>query len=92
MTLYGTTQHDHDPVETTEWIDSLEAVLASQGPDRARYLLARLLDRARHGGYVPDRLLNTNYINTIPPERTPAYPGDEAMEERVGDIIRWNAA
>ncbi|MGE0193106.1 MAG: pyruvate dehydrogenase (acetyl-transferring), homodimeric type [Planctomycetota bacterium] len=92
MTLYGTRQNDNDPVETREWIDSIEAVLASQGPDRARYLLARLLDRARHGGYVPDRLLNTDYVNTIPPELEPPYPGDEAMEERIGDIIRWNAA
>ncbi len=92
MTLYNTTQSDQDPIETEEWVESLEAVLAVHGPDRARYLLSRLLDRARHGGFVPDHLLNTDYVNTIPPEAEPPYPGDEAMEERIGDIIRWNAA
>ena len=92
MTLYATTQQDNDPDETAEWIESLEAVLGVAGPDRARYLLARLLDRARHGGYVPDRLINTDYVNTIHVAQEPPYPGDEAMEERIGDIIRWNAA
>ena len=92
MTLYAANARDGDPVETREWIESMDAVLAASGPDRARYLLARLLDRARHAGFVPDGLLTTDYVNTIPVEHEPAYPGDEAMEERIGDILRWNAA
>ena len=92
MRLYGTTQDDSDPQETQEWLESLDAVLAYGGTDRARYLLARLLDRARSGGFVPDRLLNTDYVNTITPSDEPPFPGDEAMEDRIGDIIRWNAA
>ena len=92
MTLYATFQDDDDPQETQEWVDSLDAILEHRGTGRARYLLARLLNRARLGGFVPDRLLSTDYVNTIRPEDEPAFPGDEAMEDRIGDIIRWNAA
>ncbi|MDJ0974324.1 MAG: pyruvate dehydrogenase (acetyl-transferring), homodimeric type [Planctomycetota bacterium] len=83
---------DPDPTETSEWLESLEAVVHVTGPERARYLLRRLMNRARRGGYLPDQLLTSDYINTIPPHREPAYPGDEALENRINDIIRWNAA
>ena len=92
MTSYTTLQHDTDPDETDEWLESLEAVLEAHGPDRARYLLSRLLSRARHGGFVPDRLLSTDYVNTIRRVDEPPFPGDEEMEERISDIVRWNAA
>jgi pyruvate dehydrogenase E1 component len=92
VTLFSTVQQDSDPEETREWLQSLEEVAKAVGPNRARYLLARLMSRARRHGYQPDQLLSTDYVNTISPEHEPAYPGDEAMEERIGNVIRWNAA
>ena len=92
MTLYSTVQQDSDPEETNEWLDSIAAVAGEQGPNRSRYLLAMLLDVARRGGYVPDQLLATDYVNTIAVEHEPAYPGDEELEEKIDSIIRWNAA
>jgi pyruvate dehydrogenase E1 component len=89
--LYSPVQRDDDPVETREWLDSLREV-AARGPNRARYVLASLLSEAAGAGYLPSHLLTTDYVNTIPPEREPPYPGDEALEERIGDVIRWNAA
>ena len=90
--VYPTVQSDSDPQETREWIESLEAVHEFTGPNRARFILARLLARARAGGFVPDQLLSSDYVNTIPLRHEPEFPGDEVMEERISDIIRWNAA
>ncbi len=92
MTLYSTVQQDSNPTETTEWLDSLEALLEASGPDRARYVLARLMESAREAGTLPDRLLASDYVNTIPVEHEPDYPGDLEMEDRISDIVRWNAA
>ena len=82
---------DIDPDETQEWIESLDALLKQSGPDRARFVLYKLLKRARmlHVGLPP--LTQTRYINTISPEQEPYFPGDEAMELRIRRIIRWNA-
>ncbi|MFM8979822.1 MAG: pyruvate dehydrogenase (acetyl-transferring), homodimeric type [Planctomycetia bacterium] len=92
MTLYSTTHQDVDPEETGEWLASLLEVHGARGTNRARYLLAMLLEQARRGGYQPDQLLTTDYVNTIAPEHEPAYPGDEELEERIDSVIRWNAA
>jgi len=83
---------DIDPEETGEWLESLDGVLGSGGPQRARYLMLRLLERARERGVGVPALRSTDYVNTIPPEREPWFPGDEAMERRIRAIIRWNAA
>ena len=91
MTLFSTGQQDQDPEETREWLDSIAAVHGTAGPDRSRFLLASLLDQARRGGYLPDQLLATDYVNTIPVEHQPAYPGDEELEEKIDSILRWNA-
>ncbi len=91
MSVYPESQ-DPDPVETTEWLHSLESVVQTHGQDRARYLLDRMMARARLGGFSPDQLLTTDYVNTIAPADQPPFPGDEVMEERISDIIRWNAA
>ncbi len=64
--------HDPDPTETSDWLESLEAVLHVTGPERARYLLGRLMNRARRGGYLPDELLSSDYVNTILHTRAPA--------------------
>ena len=83
---------DIDPAETGEWIDSLDAVVNEQGRQRARYLMLRLLERAREHQVGVPGLRSTDYINTIPPEREPWFPGDEDIERRIRAYIRWNAA
>ncbi len=82
---------DSDPVETSEWIDSLRAVLHHHGSDRAAYLLERLTDEAKRGGTTPPFALNTPYVNTIPPEREERAKWDRDIEHRIRSIIRWNA-
>ncbi|MFH1276951.1 MAG: pyruvate dehydrogenase (acetyl-transferring), homodimeric type [Candidatus Eisenbacteria bacterium] len=82
--------YDVDPEETKEWIESLDRVLEKEGPNRARFLLRKVLKRARmqHLGL---ELVQTPYINTISPEQEPEFPGDEAMEKRIRRMVRWNA-
>jgi pyruvate dehydrogenase E1 component len=82
---------DTDPVETQEWIDSLDAVVDQAGRDRARFIMYRLLKRARQLQIGLPSLTQTRYINTISPEQEPYFPGDEAMELRIRRMIRWNA-
>ncbi len=83
---------DIDPEETGEWLDSFDAVLAAAGQQRARYLMLRLLERARERRVGVPALTSTDYVNTIPTEREPWFPGDEEVERRYRAWIRWNAA
>jgi len=83
---------DTDPAETAEWLESLDAVVNEQGRTRARYLLLRLLARARQQAIGVPSLTSTDYINTIPPDEEPWFPGDEYVERRIRAYIRWNAA
>ncbi len=83
---------DIDPDETHEWIDSFDAMVDERGRDRARYVMLRLLERAREKQVGVPALRSTDYINTIPPEREPWFPGDEDLERRIRAFIRWNAA
>ncbi len=83
---------DIDPDETLEWIESLDGVIDERGRQRARYVMLRLLERARERQVGVPPLTTTDYINTIPPEREPWFPGDEAIERRIRAYIRWNAA
>ena len=83
--------NDPDALETQEWLDALEAVLEREGPERAHYLLERLVDKARRSGaYIPYSP-NTAYVNTIPPHMEEPSPGNIALEERIRSICRWNA-
>lgn len=82
---------DLDPAETQEWLDSLEYVIGSKGPDRAKFLLSMLEARARLEGVDLPSKSNTPYINTIPKFQQPAYPGDREIERRIKSIVRWNA-
>jgi pyruvate dehydrogenase E1 component len=82
---------DIDPTETTEWLDSLDAVVEGRGRARARYLLARLMERARDQGVGVPAMVTTDYINTVPPDQEPWFPGDEDLERRIRAAIRWNA-
>src|SRR5690348_2024560 len=83
---------DIDPEETTEWIESFDGVIDERGAKRARYIMLRLLERARERQVGVPPLTTTDYINTITPEREPWFPGDEHVERRIRAYIRWNAA
>ena len=83
---------DVDPSETREWVDSLDAVVEHHGRERARFLMLKVLERAREVGVGVPSLTSTDYINTIPPDREPEFPGDEHIERRIRAYIRWNAA
>ena len=73
---------DIDPAETQEWLDSLDAVIDGPGRMRARYLMLRLLERARAMQVGVPSLTTTDYVNTISPEQEPWFPGDEDTERR----------
>ncbi|MFP5218953.1 MAG: pyruvate dehydrogenase (acetyl-transferring), homodimeric type, partial [Actinomycetes bacterium] len=83
---------DIDPAETAEWLESLDAVVDSAGRQRARFLMLKLLERARQKNVGVPALRSTDFINTIPPEREPWFPGDEHVERRIRAYVRWNAA
>ena len=82
---------DVDAAETSEWLEAVDAVVAHDGPDRARQILTRVVERAQSSGTGPIASLNTPYVNTIPPEREARLPGDPALERRLRSIVRWNA-
>ncbi|MFI5884203.1 pyruvate dehydrogenase (acetyl-transferring), homodimeric type [Streptomyces sp. NPDC051554] len=83
---------DRDPEETAEWQASLDAVAKAAGPHRAAYLMRRTLERAEGNGVALPKLLETDYVNTIPTPAEPSAPGDEALERRITAWNRWNAA
>jgi len=83
---------DIDPIETKEWLDSLDAVIAKDGSDRAHYLLKKLIDEAYKEGSNRPLTRITPYINTIPVESEIKSPGDQNIERRIRSLIRWNAA
>src|SRR3954449_1560632 len=83
---------DINPEETREWLESLHAGVGAEGRARARYLMLKLLERARENQIGVPALRSTDYINTIPPEREPWFPGDEHIERRIRAFLRWNAA
>ncbi|MGA7535884.1 MAG: pyruvate dehydrogenase (acetyl-transferring), homodimeric type, partial [Candidatus Rickettsiella isopodorum] len=81
---------DKDPLETKEWIDALLSVLKFEGADRAQFLIQQLVNKARQRGLELTTDL-TPYVNTIPVELEPSFPGDEKLEKRIAALIRWNA-
>ena len=83
--------NDIDPLETSEWLESLESVLERDGPERAHYLLQHLIDEARRSGTHLPYSANTAYLNTIPEAHEQHTPGDPAIEWRIRSLIRWNA-
>jgi len=82
---------DIDEVETRDWLDSLDQVIDQEGEFRARFLMYKLLKRARQRHVGLPGLTQTRYINTISPEQEPPFPGDEVLERRIRRLIRWNA-
>ncbi|MAG58991.1 MAG: pyruvate dehydrogenase (acetyl-transferring), homodimeric type [Planctomycetes bacterium] len=83
---------DHDPLQTREWLESLESVIDVDGLERARFLVASLLEEARTRRVVGELPVITDYVNTLSLEEEAAFPGNEAVEQRIEDMIRWNAA
>ena len=83
---------DIDSQETAEWLESLETVNSVSGKTRARYLLGRMNQRARELQLGNSETISTDYVNTIPTEQQPFFPGDEFIERRIRAFIRWNAA
>ncbi len=82
---------DIDSMETQEWLESMESVLENEGPERAHFLLEKLIDRARRSGTHLPFDAKTAYVNTIPPGLEPHMPADQTIESRIRSAIRWNA-
>jgi len=87
----GVASVDADPTETREWLDSLRYVINSRGGDRAAYLLHAIEQEAYRLGVPIPFSATTPYINTIPADRQPPFPGNREIERRIKSIIRWNA-
>ncbi|HEY2559684.1 MAG TPA: pyruvate dehydrogenase (acetyl-transferring), homodimeric type [Caldimonas sp.] len=87
----GAVGDDADPAETREWLDALAAVIASEGGERAHFLLEQLIDDARQAGVDVPFSANTAYVNTIPADQEERTPGNIEIEERLRAYMRWNA-
>ena len=84
--------NDIDPLETKEWLESLSAVVHTEGPERAHFLIKQLIDQAyKEGSNIPYNQ-NTPYINTIPSDEEIKSPGDQNIERKIRALIRWNSA
>ncbi len=82
---------DADPQETREWTEALQGVIANEGPTRAHYLIEKVIGQAREAGVDIPYSANTEYINTIPADQQPKYPGNADLEIKIHSYIRWNA-
>jgi pyruvate dehydrogenase E1 component len=82
---------DADPLETAEWVEALDALIESEGPQRATFLLRRLLQHARTRRVPLPHVLATPYVNTIPLAEQPPYQGNLEIEARLSALVRWNA-
>lgn len=83
--------HDPDPMETNEWLESLDGVIRLEGSDKTDYLLRELTDRARSKGVLTSPGVLSPYMNTIPPEKSAKIPEDSFIARRVSAFVRWNA-
>jgi pyruvate dehydrogenase E1 component len=82
---------DADPVETREWLEAFDALIAAEGRERATFLLRKLLDHARAKRVPLPPVLNTPYKNSIALAHQPQFPGNLELEQRISSIVRWNA-
>ncbi len=83
---------DRDPQETSEWLEAFEQLRVYHGEERARFIVRQLHQNALTNAVELPELVQTPYINSIPADEQPAFPGDEAIEKKIRAIIRWNAA
>jgi pyruvate dehydrogenase E1 component len=86
-----TQPHNVEDVEIQEWLESLDSVLESSGPEVATEILERLRAHATVNGIDLPFTANTPYANTIPVRLEPLFPGDQELERRIKSLIRWNA-
>ncbi len=82
---------DLESIETTEWLDSLDYVLQSQGPARSGQLLLQLSEHARRRGIRLPFTANTPYVNTLTTDQEVPFPGSQEIERRIKSLVRWNA-
>src|SRR5262245_25299422 len=83
--------NDPDVLETQEWLEALDAVLDREGPERAHYLLEKLIEKARRSGAYLPFSATTAYLNTIPPNQEERSPGNAELEHKIRSYLRWNA-
>ena len=83
--------NDPDPQETREWQDALTGVIANEGTERAHFLIEQMIAKAREAGIDIPYSATTEYVNTIPTDQQPQYPGDATIEIRIRNYVRWNA-
>ena len=82
---------DGDPQETREWLEALEAVIAREGPERAHFLIERLIELGHRAGINLPHCASTEYVNSIPMDQQPAAPGNYELEHHIRGYARWNA-
>jgi pyruvate dehydrogenase E1 component len=82
---------DNDPIETSEWLEALQSLIATEGPVRARFILRQLAEQAKNSGVDVPYGVTTAYRNTIPRDQEARMPGDLFMERRIRSLVRWNA-
>jgi pyruvate dehydrogenase E1 component len=82
---------DQDPQETQEWIDALESVIETEGPEKAHHIIEKLMDKARRSGLNLPYSATTAYVNTIPVDQQERLPGNQDLEHKLRSYIRWNA-
>ena len=85
-------EQDIDQQETQEWLEALDSVLEVEGPERAHFLIEKMIEKVRRSGVNLPHSSNTAYVNTIPTHLEAPHPGDTALEARIRHLIRWNAA
>ncbi|MBO9706133.1 MAG: pyruvate dehydrogenase (acetyl-transferring), homodimeric type, partial [Arthrobacter sp.] len=83
---------DSDPEETGEWVESFDALVREQGTERAQFVMRSLLQRAGAQSVGVPMVTTTDYVNTIPADQEPEYPGNEEYERAYRRAMRWNAA
>ncbi|MCI7354116.1 MAG: pyruvate dehydrogenase E1, partial [[Actinobacillus] rossii] len=81
--------HDVDPIETQDWLQSLDSLIREEGVERAKFIIDELMNKARVDGVSLPSGTTTPYINTIPVSEQPAYPGDHNIERRIRSAVRW---
>ena len=84
-------KNDVDPIETNDWLASIDSLIREEGIERAQFIIDQVMQQARAGGVSLPSGITTDYVNTIPVSEQPAYPGNLEIERRIRSYIRWNA-
>ena len=84
-------KNDVDPIETNDWLASIDSLIREEGIERAQFIIDQVMQQARAGGVSLPSGITTDYVNTIPVSEQPAYPGNLDIERRIRSYVRWNA-